>query len=122
MHLVSLHMMTQVCKFAARVNPDGILYIIDSSQRIQRQIVMHLKAYRYTDGEKEFQAEVMVADKDSITSCVEVADFVVHPAGAQVRNRVLRKLIFRKDFQAVFHEVDPVYSDYTEILKAETKA
>jgi hypothetical protein len=57
---------------------------------------------------------------------MEVSDFVMHAAGAQVRNRVLGKLshmnTVRQDFAAVFHKVDHKLSNYNELLEVRAGA
>jgi hypothetical protein len=117
-HLVSMMVMKQVCEFASLVQPTGIIYVIDNSERIQKQLQMHLEAYIYGNGVDEFNATVIVANKEVSASCVEVADFVVHPAGARVRNRILGKYLLRKDFELVFHRVSRHLVAYSEILSA----
>lgn len=64
----------------------------------------------------------MLASKDVRGSPIEVADFVMQAAGAQIRNRLrgfggVKNLIHR-DFEAVFHKVDRSLVSYTELLGA----
>ena len=121
-HLVSVMVMQQVAAFAQRTQPSAIVFIIETSERVDRALRMHFGAYRFGNGEIEIQPSVLLASKDARASCVEVADFVVHPAGAQVRNRLrgFKNLhnIIRKDFDAVFHTVDRKLVDYRELLEA----
>jgi len=121
-HLVSIIVMQQVASFAKWVQPTEIVFIIENSQRIDKDLRKHFGTYRFGNGEIEIQPKVLLAKKDVRASCVEVADFVIHPAGAQVRNRLrgfrdLKNLI-RKDFAAVFHNVDSKLVDYRELLAA----
>ena len=37
---------------------------------------------------------------------MEVADFIIHTAGAQLRDRISKKNLNRKDFEVVFNEID----------------
>lgn len=121
-HLVSVIVMQQVANFAKWVQPTEIVFIIENSQRIGKDLLKHFSAYRFGNGEIEIQPKVLLAKKDARVSCVEVADFVIHPAGAQVRNRLrgFRNInsIIRKDFEAVFHKVDSKLVDYRELLAA----
>lgn len=121
-HLVSVIVMQQVANFAKWAQPTEIVFVIENSQRIGKDLLKHFSAYRFGNGEIEIQPKVLLANKDVRASCVEVADFVVHPAGAQVRNRLrgFRNLnsSIRKDFEAVFHRVDSKLVDYRELLAA----
>ncbi len=114
--------MNQICEFASRVQPTEIVYIIEESSRIEKDLIKHFGTYLYSNSDIKFQASVLTAAKDKCVSCVEVADFVVHPAGAQVRNRLMgyknSMNIVRKDFATVFHEIDSRFCSYTEILSA----
>jgi len=38
---------------------------------------------------------------------LEVADFVLHVAGSQTRDRLNGRTNWRKDFDSVFHNIDP---------------
>lgn len=49
---------------------------------------------------------------------MEVADFVMHAAGIQVRKRILGRYGVRQDFAALFHKVDHRLSEYVEIVSA----
>jgi hypothetical protein len=117
--------MNQVCEFASIVQPSEIVFIVENSARIGKDLLKHFSAYRYSNGDKDFAPKVLTAAKNVRATCVEVADFVVHPAGAQVRNRLTGfpnpMQIIRKDFEIVFHKVDRKLSSYKEILSAKSK-
>lgn len=121
-HLVSVIIMQQVASFATWVQPTEVVFIIENSQRIDKDLRKHFSAYRFGNGDIEIQPKVLLAKKDARASCVEVADFVIHPAGAQVRNRLRgfknSNNLIRKDFEAVFHKVDSKLVDYRELLAA----
>ena len=124
-HLLSVSVMRQLCEFATLMQPSQIVFIVENSKRIGKDLVKHFSAYRYGNGKIDFTAKVLVADKKVGVSCLEVADFVVHPAGAQVRNRLVGypdpMNIIRKDFDLVFHRIDRKLSSYQEILSAQPK-
>ena len=121
-HLLSKSVMDQVCEFVTLVQPSQIIFIIENSERIGKSLLMHFSAYRYSNGDIDFSPQVLMADKKTKATCVEVADFVVHPAGAQVRNRLKgfpnSNNIVRKDFEIVFYEIDNKFSSYRELLSA----
>ena len=125
-HLLSVSVMGQVCEFASLVHPSKIVFIVENSDRIGKDLLKHFSAYRYTNDDKDFAPKVLLATKNVRATCVEVADFVVHPAGAQMRNRLIGfpnpRQIIRKDFEIVFHKVDSKLSSYKEILSAKPKS
>ncbi len=124
-HLLAVSVMNQLAKFGRLVQPTEVIFVCDSSNRIEKDLVKHFSTYRFNNGKNEIFTKVLLATKDKLASCVEVADFVVHPAGAQVRNRVLGKYRvgqgYRKDFELVFNKVDGRLSDYQEMLSATVK-
>lgn len=124
-HLISVSVISQVCEFASLVQPSQIVFIMENSDRIGKDLLKYFSAYRYTNGDKDFAPKVLMASKNVRATCVEVADFVVHPAGAQVRNRLTGfpnpMQIIRKDFEIVFHKVDRKLCSYKEILSAKPK-
>lgn len=121
-NLLVMSVMQQVCDFVSWVRPSQVLFIFEHSQRIGREVYSVLKSYKMENDEYEIVPRVMYATKESRLSCLEVADFIVHPAGAQVRNRISdsknRRSIIRKDFEIVFNEIDPRFSSYQEMTGA----
>jgi len=55
------------------------------------------------DGDVEFEPKPYTLPKSANSSMLEVADFVMQAAGAQVRNRLQGKFDIRKDFDLIFH-------------------
>jgi hypothetical protein len=124
-HLIALSVMHQICDFATLVQPCQIIFVVEKSARIGKDLLKHFSAYRYGNGEIDFAPKVVAVSKNESISCVEVADFVIQPAGAQVRNRLLgypdSTRITRKDFEIVFDKVDRKLSSYKELLAARAK-
>lgn len=125
LHLICYSVLQRIAEFAKWVQPTEIVIIAENSARIQKDFLKHFSAYRIGNGEIEIQPKVLLASKKVRATCVEVADFVIHPAGAQVRNRLLgfkhMNNIIRKDFDAVFHNIDSKLVSYTELLSAKPK-
>jgi hypothetical protein len=121
-YLVALSIINQICSYATLMQPESIIYVIDQNHRMGKELRLYLETYSYGNGVTEFKAQVLTASKDVSATCVEVADFIVHPAGARVRNRMLGKFNFRKDFELVFDRVDRKLSDYKEILSANSSS
>jgi len=55
--------------------------------------------------------------KNLVEPGLEVADFIIHTAGAQLRNRVNNKKNIRKDFKVIFENMTEKYSSYIFIDK-----
>lgn len=119
-NLLVMSVMQQVCDFVSWTRPSQVLFIFEYSQRIGRELYSVLKSYKMGNDEYEVVPRVMYATKDLKLSCLEVADFIMHPAGAQVRNRInpskSKKPIIRKDFDVVFNKIDPRFSSYQEMI------
>ena len=124
-HLVSFCVLERVAEFAKWSQPTEIIFIIERSQRIERDLLKHFSAYRFGNCEIEIRPRVLLASKEVCGSPVEVADFVIQSAGAQVRNRLRGfagiENIARKDFAAVFNKVDSKLVSYVELLSAKEK-
>ena len=119
LHLISHSVLQRIAEFAKWVQPTEIVIIAERSARIEKDLLKHFSAYRIGNGKIEIQPKVLLASKKVRATCVEVADFVIHPAGAQVRNRLLAfkhmDNPIRKDFEAVFNNIDSKLASYTEL-------
>lgn len=127
LHLLVQSVMHQVCEFASIVKPTEVVFIVEDSQRIGKAMRSYFSAYQFGTDEGVIPSKVMYATKDKCMSLLEVADFVVHPAGTQVRNRIKGRFPksgpIRKDFEIVFHKADRRLCSYQEMLSAqETEA
>lgn len=121
-NLLVTSIMNQICDIVSIVRPTEILCIFENSQRIGKEIYSILKSYKIGNDQFQITPRVMYANKNLRLSCLEVADFIVHPAGAQVRNRIgksrKKRSLVRKDFEAVFKKVDPIFCSYQEMILA----
>lgn len=122
-HLLVTSIMHQVCEFATLAQPSNIIFIVEHSERIGKEVMHYLSSYKFGNEDCEITPKVLYATKGDLVTCLEVADFVVHPAGAQVRNRINNKpnnrSPIRKDFEVVFNNIDERLSNYQEILAAQ---
>lgn len=123
LHLLVQSVMHQVCEFASLTNPSEVVFVIEDSQRIGKATRSYFSAYQMSSDNGIIPRKVMYATKDVCLSLLEVADFVVHPAGAQVRNRIKgtfpKSGPIRKDFEIVFHKADRRLCSYQEMLIAQ---
>lgn len=124
-HLICHSVLQRIAEISKWAQPTEVVIIAENSDRTEKNLLKHLSAYRIGNDEIEIQPRVLLASKDVKASCVEVADFVIHPAGAHVRNRLrgFKDIMnpVRKDFAAVFHNVDSKLVCYTELLSAKSK-
>jgi hypothetical protein len=49
---------------------------------------------------------------------LEVADFMMHAVGRQIRHNLIKRPTFLPDFCSVFHSVDPELSSFIEVTAA----
>jgi hypothetical protein len=114
--VVSRMLLDRIADMAGYALPCDVAIVVESSERIQQDVLSELSSYRMGDGERDFQPKVYTLPKSAGWPMLEVADFVMHAAGAQVRNRLANKFMIRKDFEVVFHRIDRRLSHYSELL------
>jgi Protein of unknown function (DUF3800) len=106
----------RIAEISKWAQPSEVAIVIESSQRIEQDLILGLSEYRMSDGDVEFEPKTFLLSKSANISFLEVADFVVHTAGSQIRGRLKGKYRIRKDFAAVFFSVDQRLSSYVELL------
>jgi hypothetical protein len=114
--IVCRSLLDRVAEICAYAQPKDVALIVENSDRIQDDLIFELSGYRIGDGEIQFEPKPYLLPKAANSSMLEVADFVIHAAGAQIRNRLQRKFGIRKDFDLVFYGVDRRLSYYVELL------
>lgn len=125
LHLLVQSVIHQVCEFASITQPPEVVFVLEDSQRIGKAMRQYFSAYQMGTDEGVIPSKIMYTTKNMCMSLLEVADFVLHPAGAQVRNRIKGTLSktrpIRKDFEIVFHKADRRLCNYQEMLSAQPK-
>lgn len=115
-----------VAEVAKWTQPTEVVVVIEDSERLRRELYGYIAGYEIGNETIRIKPRVFLAKKSAKQSFMEVADFVIQAAGAQVRNRVLSKLNLlnpiRQDFAAVFHKVDRKLAHYVELLEARAGA
>lgn len=123
LHLLVQSVLHQVCEIATLLKPTEIVFVTEDSQRIGKAMRNYFRAYQLASVDGVIPCKVMYATKDICLPLLEVADFVIHPAGAQVRNRIKsnpsKRVATRKDFEIVFLKVDKRFCKYQEMLLAQ---
>jgi hypothetical protein len=96
----------------------SIVMIFESSERTDLIAAEHFGSWRFIVDGEEVPINRFRMDKSAREPGLEVADFIVHTAGSQVRNRLTGKKGWRKDFETIFHNVDERLVSYLEIDSA----
>ena len=108
-NMVSNCLLNRICDVAKYVEFSRLIVIIERSQRIEMRIIRSIvdKTLRVTTGDSrdEIKVELGLMPKSAGFAALEVADFIVHTAGAQARHQIAGSDV-RKDFDIVFRSVD----------------
>jgi len=115
-----------IAEIAKWTQPTKCVVVIEDSERLRKELYGYIAGYEIGNDDIRIKPRVFLAKKSAKQSFMEVADFVIQSAGAQVRNRVLGKLSLvnpvRRDFAAVFHTKDRSLAHYNELLEARAGA
>lgn len=106
-HLVAGSMLKQVTKIASRCVLDSIAMIFEQTDRLDLPAARFFSAYEFSyDDGTVVPVEWRRMSKSLHEPGLEVADFVLHVAGSQTRDRLKGRTRWRKDFDSVFHNID----------------
>jgi hypothetical protein len=89
--------------------------IFESSDRADPLIEEVFQNLEVRRGWKVIPTECYFMSKKAGDPGLEMADFVVHAVGGQMRQNLKHRGRFRLDFQAVFHSVDRKYTSFLEV-------
>jgi len=121
----SSSLMARVAKVAGKWNRSKIVLIFEESARGDKLAVRYFDKYKkckVINQEREWciPVEKYLMPKSSMEAGLEVADFIMHAAGGQVRAwRQNQKVPARRDFVSVFKNVDEKLVSFFEIVKVE---
>jgi hypothetical protein len=94
---------------------DSLAVIFESSQRADRLIENAFQGFALEEGGKPIPVECYFMSKEHAEPALEVADFVMHAVGRQVRQNLKKRGDFLADFCAVFHSVDRKLTSFMEV-------
>lgn len=100
-----------------------VIFILEDSERCNSLAKKFFPSYKFEEYDDklnkkiEISSEYFFCSKERIEPGMEVADFVIHTAGAQLRDRISKKNLNRKDFEVVFNGIDEKLSSYMLIEK-----
>ena len=107
-HLVARCMLERVRTIASRCVLDSIAMIFEQTDRGDLQAARIFGAYNFSYEDcTPLPVEWRRLSKSLREPGLEVADFVLHVAGSQTRDRLNGRTNWRKDFDSVFHNIDP---------------
>ena len=96
-----------------------VVVIFEASQRTDKLIQDAFQDLEITRGSKSIPSKCCFMPKSAAEPALEIADFVMHAVGGQARQNRKQRGIFRADFCAVFHSVEPQFTSYTEIERSD---
>lgn len=122
--LVSRVMLARIERLARHSSFSRIVLLVESSARTNALAERHLGPYATADLEYLERTVKVPIDHYFVPKAltepgIEIADFIMHAAGGQVRNEITGKEPrFRNDFRAVFQDVPRKLVDYMKIQSA----
>lgn len=117
--LVGGAMLQRIADVAQHAEFDRLAVIVEDSQRAGVRCIRSLAGRHFVRGRRTITPELFLVPKGSGLAALEVADLVVHAAGAQTRAYVQGRRDVRRDFEAIFQTVDSYLSSYLMIQRAE---
>ena len=112
-------LMDRVLDIATVTRTTEVTAIFEHSQRLNKSVFEALSGRVISDGITQNPVNVHFLPKSANSAFLEVADFVMHSAGGQLRRRLAGKYLpTRKDFQSVFWRVPGHFSHHNELLRA----
>ena len=96
---------------------DRLFIIVEQSDRIQNRILRSLDGGTLHRDGKNITIELGHLPKSACMAALEVADFIIHTAGAQTRNRIAGNVKPRIDFEIIFRNVPEFLTSFMEITK-----
>ena len=105
--VVGKSMIERIVEIAKHVAFDRIFVIVEDSQRIGVKIMRGLSGRDIIRGDDRIKIELALMPKTTTMPALEVADFLIHTAGAQTRNRNKDPdQAVRKDYKIMFRDID----------------
>ena len=119
--LVARQVLDRIARLVGRFGCNGVVLVLEESQRTDRLAATYFSGYdlevRSSSGPRPLEMLRFRMPKAAAEPFLEVADFVVHAAGGQVRSH-LKGLAWgaRRDYRAVFGITDQTLVEFIEAL------
>lgn len=104
--IVGSCLLQRICEVGKCAEFDRVFVLFEESDRIQNRVMRSMHGKKLVRDGVEIDIELGVMPKSACFPPLEVADFIVHTAGAQTQRRISGKQGFRKDFEKIFRSVD----------------
>jgi hypothetical protein len=119
-HLAARALLERIKDIAQWYKLDEIALIVEQSKKGNRLAERYFPKYEFKkNGNTKIPITYLFISKETNEPGLEVSDFIIHTAGCQVRRRIQTENIeFRKDFKAIFQEVNDYLVSYIKIDKA----
>ena len=121
-NLVGATLLNRIADVAKWAEFDRLFILVEDSDRVGARIMRSLSGKHVIRKGTRVEIELGIVPKSAGITAVEVADFIVHTAGAQTRLRNEPSSRVRKDFEIVFRNVDAKLVSFMEVTRAVAKA
>jgi hypothetical protein len=96
---------------------ESLFILFEESERLGTKVLRALSGKKILQNSKEIELGLGLIPKAACVPALEVADLIIHTAGAQTRNRISGRKEVRKDFESIFRNVDNRLVSFSEITK-----
>lgn len=96
---------------------NSVAFIFEESQRGDKLAARFFEGYDFQTISGKLPLIKLRMPKTEREPGLEVADFIIHTAGTQTRNRIRGNSKFRKDFELIFRQFDTRLVSFLELTK-----
>lgn len=115
--IVGASLLSRICEIGKWADFDRLFILFEASDRIESKVLSSWSHKKVRNKSKEIEIELGIIPKSSCMPALELADFIIHTAGAQTRSRIKNNKKTREDFNIIFRNVDSRLSSFVEITK-----
>lgn len=126
-NLVTSALYKRVLDVAKWTRFNRVIFILEDSERCNSLAKKYFPSYKFEEYDNKLNKKIGISSeyffcsKEKVEPGMEVADFIIHTAGTQLRDRISKKNLKRKDFEVVFNGIDKKLSSCMFIEKITKK-